>query len=381
MAITRSGRGHSFPVDNQPYPATTGRGRLRGRGRGRLRGRGRGRVLIRHRSPSLPLNPTRNQHRQEEEELVRNQLVPELQESIEEEEEESVDSLIESLQKESLVALVMEAISIDPPLIERVRNLAEVDPAQREIFVSQFGRQTALTSETLNSFFGRYGEIENCTINVYQIDGKAESRGYITFKQRKAAWEAAKEPSHKIGDSYVRCILPSLWRFPNASRWLQLPGYNPVLGCEFRYQYKLPENQYAATSSTTEEEEEEPLEKLLEALGTYNLVSLVKEGLMKTPTILASLYKHAEIDPTLRHIVAYRIGPYFMTNRTIVNSVFEKYGEIERCRFDEDGVQVLFKHRNSAWKVLKEPYLKIGDYLTRCMRPSGSRAMHFWTDC
>ncbi|XP_028055678.1 UBP1-associated proteins 1A-like [Camellia sinensis] len=134
----------------------------------------------------------------------------------------------------------MEAISIDPPLIERVRNLAEVDPAQREIFVSQFGRQTALTSETLNSFFGRYGEIENCTINVYQIVGKAESRGYITFKQRKAAWEAAKEPSHKIGDSYVRCILPSLWRFPNASRWLQLPGYNPVLGCEFRYPYKLP---------------------------------------------------------------------------------------------------------------------------------------------
>ncbi|GMQ06783.1 hypothetical protein CsSME_00051233 [Camellia sinensis var. sinensis] len=111
------------------------------------------------------------------------------------------------------------------------------------------------------------------------------------------------------------------------------------------------------------QEEEEPLEKLLEVLGTYNLVSLVKEGLMKTPTILASLYKHAEIDPTLRHIVAYRIGPYFMTNRMIVNSVFEKYGEIERCRFDEDGVQVLFKHRNSAWKVLKEPYLKIGDYL------------------
>ncbi|KAI7989329.1 UBP1-associated protein 2A [Camellia lanceoleosa] len=154
------------------------------------------------------------------------------------------------------------------------------------------------------------------------------------------------------------------------------------MGCILRYQYKLPENLYATTSSTTEEEEK-PLEKLLEALGTYNLVSLVKEGLMKTPTILESLYKHAEIDPTLRHIAAYRIGPYFMTNRTIVNSVFEKYGQIEHCMFDfdEDGVQVLFKHQNSAWKVLKEPYLKIGDYLTRCMRPPGSGAMLLWMDC
>ncbi|GMQ07095.1 hypothetical protein CsSME_00051439 [Camellia sinensis var. sinensis] len=193
---------------------------------------------------------------------------------------------------------------------------------------------TPLTSETLNSFFERYGEIENCTISVEQIDGETEGRGYITFKQRKAAWEAAKQPSHRIGDIYVRCILRSVWRFPNPSRWLQLPGAS-------RYEYKLPENQYATTSST--EEEEEPLEKLLEALGTYNLVSLVKEGLMKTPTILASLYKHAEIDPTLPHIAAYRIGPYFMTNRMIVNSVSEKYGEIERCRFDDDGVQVLFK--------------------------------------
>ncbi|CAL5443348.1 unnamed protein product [Camellia sinensis] len=164
MAITRSGRGRPFPVDNQPYPATSGRGR------------GRGRVLIRHRSPSLPLNPTPNQHRQEEEEeLVRNQLVPEEQESIVEE-EESVESLIEGLQKESLVALVMEAISIDPYLIERVRSLAEVDPAQREIFVSYFGWEdmTLLTSETLNSFFERYGEIENCTISVEQIDGETE---------------------------------------------------------------------------------------------------------------------------------------------------------------------------------------------------------------
>ncbi|KAI7988982.1 UBP1-associated protein 2A [Camellia lanceoleosa] len=340
MAIMRSGRGRPFPVDNQPYPTTSGRGRGH-----------------------------------EEEELVRNPLVPEEQESAVEEEEEFVESLIEGLQKESLVALVMEAISIDPHLIEWVRSLAEVDPAQREISVSYFGWQdmTPLTSETLNSFFGRYGEIENCTINVEEIDGETEGRAYITFKQQKAAWEAAKQPSHRIGDIHVRCILRSLWRFPNPSRWLQLPG----VGGGLRYKYKLAENQYATTSSTTEEEKE-PLEKLLEALGTYNLVSLVKEGLMKTPTILASLYKHAEIDPTLRHIVAYRIGPYFMTNRMIVNSVFEKYGEIERCRFDDDGVQVLFKHQNSAWKVLKEPYLKISDYL---MRPSGSGDMLFWMNC
>ncbi|KAF5935393.1 hypothetical protein HYC85_026522 [Camellia sinensis] len=143
----------------------------------------------------------------------------------------------------------------------------------------------------------------------------------------------------------------------------QLQSSNPRMGCILRCQYKLPENQYATTSSTTEEE--------------------VKEGLMKTPTILESLYKHAEIDPTLRHIAAYRVGPYFMTNRTIVNSVFERYGEKEHCMFDfdfdEDAVQVLFKHQNSA--VLKEPYLKIGDYLTRCMRPPGSGAMLLWMDC
>ncbi|KAI7988736.1 hypothetical protein LOK49_LG13G01148 [Camellia lanceoleosa] len=166
-----------------------------------------------------------------------------------------------------------------------------------------------------------------------------------------------KHPYHRIGDIYVMCTMPSLSRFPNTSCWVQLPDYNPRLGCVLRYKYRLPENQYATTSSTTEEEEK-PLEKLLEMLGTYNLVSLVKEGLMKTPTILESLYKHADIDPS-----DFRIGTYFITNRTIVNLVFEKYGEIERCMFDEDGAQVLFKHRNSAWKVLKQPYLKIDDYL------------------
>ncbi|GMQ05475.1 hypothetical protein CsSME_00050488 [Camellia sinensis var. sinensis] len=241
MAITRSGRGRPVPVDNQPSPAT------RGRGRGRKR----------HRSPSLPSNPTPNQHRQEEQEeeeqqqqLVRNQSVAEEQQESIVEEEESVESLIEGLQKESLVALVMEAISNDPHMIERVRNLAEVDPAQREMFVSQYGRQDIphLTSEMLNSFFGRYGEIENCSINVKQMCAR-ESRAYITFKQRKAAWEAAKQPSPRIGNICVRCIMPSLWRFPNASRWLQLPDV-------LRYKYKLPENQYATTSSTTEEEEE-----------------------------------------------------------------------------------------------------------------------------
>ncbi|CAL5437727.1 unnamed protein product [Camellia sinensis] len=229
MAITRSGRGRPFPVDNQPYPASRGRGR----------GRCCGRVLIRHRSPSLPLNPTPNQHRQEEEELVRNQLVPEEQESIMEEEVKSVESLIESLQKEYLVALVMEAISNDTHLIERVRNLAEVDPAQ-----------TCPNLEDMEKL-----KIAPSISNRYL--GKQRAEPTLPLSSERPC--GRQRGSHPIGlaTSMSGAYSPL---FGAPQRFLlvaiaQLQSSNPRMGCILRCQYKLPENQYATTSSTTEEEE------------------------------------------------------------------------------------------------------------------------------
>ncbi|KAI7987762.1 hypothetical protein LOK49_LG13G00416 [Camellia lanceoleosa] len=105
------------------------------------------------------------------------------------------------------------------------------------------------------------------------------------------------------------------------------------------------ENPYTSFNSV---EDEEHVEKLLEALETDNLALLVNEGIVKTPIIIESLYNHVEIDSTLRHLSAYHIVLYFMTNCSIVKSVFGKYGEIERHTFDENGVQILFKQRNSV---------------------------------
>ena len=50
-------------------------------------------------------------------------------------EDEDVEKLLEPFMKDHLVALIKKGVSKHPDLIEIVRELADVDPAHRKIFI------------------------------------------------------------------------------------------------------------------------------------------------------------------------------------------------------------------------------------------------------
>ncbi|GAU19610.1 hypothetical protein TSUD_383050 [Trifolium subterraneum] len=77
--------------------------------------------------------------------------------------------LLEPFTKEQLHALVKQAIEKHPDLTENVRQLADVDPAHRKIFVHGLGWDT--TAETLTSVFSKYGEIEDCKAVTDKVSG------------------------------------------------------------------------------------------------------------------------------------------------------------------------------------------------------------------
>ena len=73
-------------------------------------------------------------------------------------EDEPLEKLLEPFTKEQLQSLVKQTVEKYPDLIESVRELVDVEPVHRKIFVH--GLSWDATAETLTSVFGKYGEIE-----------------------------------------------------------------------------------------------------------------------------------------------------------------------------------------------------------------------------
>ncbi|WJX64442.1 hypothetical protein P8452_49223 [Trifolium repens] len=127
-------------------------------------------------------------------------------------EEEPVEKLLEPFTKEQLHALVKQAIEKHPDLSENVRQLADVDPAHRKIFVHGLGWDA--TSETLISVFSKYGEIEDCKAVTDKVSGKSKGYAFILFKHRTGCRRALKQPQKQIGNRTTSCQLASAGPVP-----------------------------------------------------------------------------------------------------------------------------------------------------------------------
>ncbi|XP_061352296.1 UBP1-associated protein 2A-like [Gastrolobium bilobum] len=127
-------------------------------------------------------------------------------------EDEPVEKLLEPFTKEQLHSLVNQAVEKYPDFVENVRQLADVDPAHRKIFIHGLGWDT--TAETLTSVFGKYGEIEDCKAVTDKVSGKSKGYAFILFKHRSGARKALKQPQKKIGNRTTSCQLASAGPVP-----------------------------------------------------------------------------------------------------------------------------------------------------------------------
>ncbi|XP_058743129.1 UBP1-associated protein 2B-like [Vicia villosa] len=127
-------------------------------------------------------------------------------------EDEPVEKLLEPFTKEQLHVLVKQAIEKYPDLSENVRQLADVDPAHRKIFVHGLGWDA--TAETLTSVFQKYGEIEDCKAVTDKVSGKSKGYAFILFKHRSGCRRALKQPQKQIGNRTTSCQLASAGPVP-----------------------------------------------------------------------------------------------------------------------------------------------------------------------
>lgn len=127
-------------------------------------------------------------------------------------EDEPVEKLLEPFTKEQLHALVKQAVEKYPDLSENVRQLADVDPAHRKIFVHGLGWDA--TAETLTTTFSKYGEIEDCKAVTDKASGKSKGYAFILFKHRTGCRRALKQPQKVIGNRTTSCQLASAGPVP-----------------------------------------------------------------------------------------------------------------------------------------------------------------------
>ncbi|XP_060200182.1 UBP1-associated protein 2A-like [Lycium barbarum] len=125
----------------------------------------------------------------------------------EEEEEKTLEKLLEPFSKDQLTKLIKQVIAKNPNSKVHIQKLADKDSTHRKIFVYGLGWDT--TAETLTSVFEKYGEIEACNAVTDKVSGKSKGYGFILFKHRSSARKALREPQKKIGTRTTSCQLAS----------------------------------------------------------------------------------------------------------------------------------------------------------------------------
>ncbi|KAK3212051.1 hypothetical protein Dsin_016757 [Dipteronia sinensis] len=123
------------------------------------------------------------------------------------EDDEPVEKLLEPFGKEQLINLLCEASKNHCDIADRIRQIADEDPAHRKIFIHGLGWDTK--AENLVEVFKQYGDIEDCKAVCDKISGKSKGYGFILFKSRRGARQALKEPQKKIGNRMTACQLAS----------------------------------------------------------------------------------------------------------------------------------------------------------------------------
>ncbi|KAJ3675237.1 hypothetical protein LUZ60_004279 [Juncus effusus] len=124
-------------------------------------------------------------------------------------------TLLEPYQKDQLITFLVDAIVSDPSLLPRVNQLADSDTSHRKLFVHGFGHDSS--KDELHNAFSQFGEIEECNMVCEKNSNRCKGYGFVTFKTRKSASLALKEPHKKIGTRVTTCQLASLGPVPSGS--------------------------------------------------------------------------------------------------------------------------------------------------------------------
>ncbi|XP_058098482.1 UBP1-associated protein 2A-like [Magnolia sinica] len=137
------------------------------------------------------------------------------------------------------------------------------------------------------------------------------------------------------------------------------------------------ETDSAATDSATDSEsDEEDLAKTLEPFNKEQLIDLLRSAASSDPSIAEEIHRVADRDPAHRKLFVHGLG--WETTSDKLSSYFSKYGELEDCNVVVDKASgkskgygfLLYKHRRSARKALRNPQKKIDGRMTACQLAS-----------
>lgn len=123
-------------------------------------------------------------------------------------ESEKIQKLLEPFSKDQLIDLLADAALSSSTLFAKICEFADKDVSHRKIFIHGLSWDT--TNETLVSVFQNFGEIESSNVVVDKVTGKAKGYAFVTFKTRKSALKALKQPKMVLNNRLVVWQLASL---------------------------------------------------------------------------------------------------------------------------------------------------------------------------
>ncbi|KAI3848614.1 hypothetical protein MKX03_010324 [Papaver bracteatum] len=120
------------------------------------------------------------------------------------------------------------------------------------------------------------------------------------------------------------------------------------------------------------ENEEEDITKLLEPFSKEQLIGIIRSVSTENRVILQEIRKRADQHPS--HCTLFVHGLDWETTSDQLNRIYSAYGDIIQCKIVIDRNTgkskgygfILYKHRKSVSKALKEPLRKIGNRTATC---------------
>merc|ERR1712070_1179923 len=95
-----------------------------------------------------------------------------------------------------------------PSVMEIIEDRAHKDQAHRRLFVRDVPYDTP--RETVEKYFLKYGEIEECVLIMDRATGRSKGFGFIVFKEMAAAYAAIEDTNKEIDGRRVQCNLASV---------------------------------------------------------------------------------------------------------------------------------------------------------------------------
>ncbi|XP_020580952.1 UBP1-associated protein 2B-like [Phalaenopsis equestris] len=145
-----------------------------------------------------------------------------------------------------------------------------------------------------------------------------------------------------------------------------------------KYIRQPDDNAGAGPSESDEdyEDEEEDFGKLLEPLSNDQLITLLVSAAARDPATLSEIHALADVDPSHRKLFVH--GLDWNTTSDGLSAAFSRYGEIVESRvvFDRSTARskgygfILFRHRSSARRALREPRKLIDTRMASCQLAS-----------